>query len=201
MQRLPPTMIRYPTKSVNGVPLRMRQARGYVPSLSVVTSPTFKAKTGHASQPIRGFHSTRDFADYMKQVMSPMTGREGEQTPSEESNTLREIDRLFTIISSKYLLISSRTASYLITTVHPSSEKACQKSSTTHPLVMLGRRSGPWLDASAVEENGNGNGGRQQRVEAGTRVMADSFTVAVLPFSTDKDLVEKYKNPRGGLSE
>lgn len=72
---------------------------------------------------------------------------------------------------------------------------------------MLGRRSGPWLDASAVEENGNGVGDaaalshcRQQRVEAGTRVMADSFTVAVLPFSTDKGLVEKYKNPRGGLS-
>lgn len=42
----------------------------------------------------------------MKQVMSPMTGREGEQTPSEESNTLREIDRLFSIISSEQLLIS-----------------------------------------------------------------------------------------------
>lgn len=64
------------------------------------------------------------------------------------------------------------------------------------------------MDSSAVEENGNGNADvsalsqtRQQRVEAGTKVMADSFTVAVLPFSTDKDLVEKYKNPRGGLSE
>lgn len=50
--------------------------------------------------PIRAFHSSGDFADYMKQVMSPMTGHVGEQTPSEESNTLREIDRLFTIISS-----------------------------------------------------------------------------------------------------
>jgi hypothetical protein len=64
------------------------------------------------------------------------------------------------------------------------------------------------LDASAVEDYGNENADpsalsqtRQQRVEAGTKVMADSFTVAVLPFSTDKDLVEKYKNPRGGLSE
>jgi hypothetical protein len=57
------------------------------------------ASPSRQQSPARSFHSSRDFADYMKQVMSPMTGREGEQTPSEESNTLREIDRLFTIIS------------------------------------------------------------------------------------------------------
>lgn len=31
--------------------------------------------------------------------------------------------------------------------------------------------------------------------------MADSFTMAVLPFSTDRELLEKFKNPNGGLRE
>jgi hypothetical protein len=84
-------------------------------------------------------------------------------------------------------------------------ENACQKTSTTHPLVMLGRRSGPWLDATSATENSSTSSTtpetRQQRVEAGTRTMADSFTMAVLPFSTDGELLEKFKNPNGGLRE
>lgn len=71
---------------------------------------------------------------------------------------------------------------------------------------MLGRRSGPWLDASTAAETTNGVASttsetRQQRVEAGTRTMADSFTMAVLPFSTDGELLEKFKNTNGGLRE
>jgi len=84
---------------------------------------------------------------------------------------------------------------------------ACQKSSTTHPLVMLGRRSGQWMSVTDPEDSGNGDTTttspqiKQQRYVAGTRTMADSFTMAVLPFSKDKTLLEKYKNTAGGLRE
>lgn len=103
MQRLPTSMIRHPGKNVCVTlpSLQTLHARTHLPSLKVTASPTLNLKSPPASPPIRAFHSSRDFADYMKQVMSPMTGREGEQTPSEESNTLREIDRLFSIISSE----------------------------------------------------------------------------------------------------
>lgn len=101
MQRLPSTITRYPCRDINAVPRRVHQARAYLPSLRATNTASLKSKPSRLSPPVRAFHSTRDFADYMKQVMSPMTGREGEQTPSEESNTLREIDRLFSIISSE----------------------------------------------------------------------------------------------------
>ncbi|KAJ9120209.1 hypothetical protein QFC22_003109 [Naganishia vaughanmartiniae] len=71
---------------------------------------------------------------------------------------------------------------------------------------MLGRRSGQWLSVSDPEDSGNGDTMtstspqiKQQQYVPGTRTMADSFTMAVLPFSKDKTLLEKYKNTAGGL--
>lgn len=80
------------------------------PSSTAYRTPAIshQSKTCHQQPRLRAFHSSGDFADYMKQVMSPMTGHVGEQTPSEESNTLREIDRLFTIISSKQQSATTR---------------------------------------------------------------------------------------------
>lgn len=115
MQRSTLTMAKYPHRALRPSPLRTSQALPCVlPLLGTISTSTLKNKTRRLPPLNRAFHSSRHSADYMKQVMSPMTGHEGEQTPSEESNTLREIDRLFTIISSE-IQFTERLHSWLIT--------------------------------------------------------------------------------------
>jgi hypothetical protein len=94
---------RFPGSPTNTFRARPTSSTSQLSALYPYRNPATSSlgQTCHQQSQIRAFHSSGDFADYMKQVMSPMTGHVGEQTPSEESNTLREIDRLFTIISSK----------------------------------------------------------------------------------------------------
>lgn len=128
--------------------------RSTIPSTALAIFPTTTTHVRHpqyaspSSQrsPVRAFHSSRDFADYMKQVMSPMTGRVGEQSPSEESNTLREIDRLFTIISSEspFCYINRRLDASNVP------EQTC---SLVLPQEMLARRARQLTLSSCLDED------------------------------------------------